>query len=187
MAAHGSAPPLGAVSVESSRPASRAPTASLRDGGEPPPLTPTSCTRAQRLGGAGPQSGRFHVSGRAVPVPSEGHGRWQTSATTDRRLPRSAGQRPGAPQVARAAGRSYDISPTGYALDEAEPYVELAKKFGSTALQNAAGYESDEMDALLVELAGAATDEAKIEIIGRIQELSNEDTPGSVLSHRHRP
>lgn len=78
---------------------------------------------------------------------------------------------------------SYDISPTGYALDEAEPYVELAKKFGSKALQNAAGYKSDEMDALLVELAAAATPEDKIEIIGEVQELVNRDVPGAVWSH----
>jgi hypothetical protein len=44
-------PPLCVVMVEYSRPASRAPSASLRDGGEPPHLTPTGCTRARACEG----------------------------------------------------------------------------------------------------------------------------------------
>lgn len=79
--------------------------------------------------------------------------------------------------------KAYDLSPTGYALDESEPYVELTKKFRSTSVQNTAGYASDEMDALLDELAAADTDEETIEAIGRIQELMNTDVPGSVWSH----
>jgi hypothetical protein len=59
-----SAPPLGAVMVECSQPGSRAPAAALRDGGEPPPLTPISRTRALRLRGAGPRSGRSARRGR---------------------------------------------------------------------------------------------------------------------------
>jgi len=79
--------------------------------------------------------------------------------------------------------RNYDMSPTGYALDESEPYVELSKKFGSTAVQNTAQYKSDEMDALLTELAAADTPEATKEVIGRVQELINTDVPGIVWSH----
>lgn len=79
--------------------------------------------------------------------------------------------------------RNYDMSPTGYALDESEPYVEFSKKFGSTAVQNTAQYKSDEMDALLTELAAADTPEATVEVIGRVQEQINTDVPGVVWSH----
>ena len=79
--------------------------------------------------------------------------------------------------------RNFDMSPTGYALDESEPYVELTKKFRSTAVQNAAQYKSDEMDALLTELAAADTVDATKEVIGRVQELVNTDVPGIVWSH----
>lgn len=79
--------------------------------------------------------------------------------------------------------RNYDVSPTGYALDEADPYVDLGKKFSSTSVQNASGYKSPEMDQLLKNLAAAKTVDETKAAIGKIQELTNEDVPGNVWSH----
>jgi peptide/nickel transport system substrate-binding protein len=79
--------------------------------------------------------------------------------------------------------KAYDMSPTGYALDESEPYVELTKKFSSTSVQNTAGYKSPQMDALLTDLAAADTVDQTKEVIGQIQELMNQDVPGTVWTH----
>lgn len=74
---------------------------------------------------------------------------------------------------------NFDIAPSGYALDDADAYIELSKKFSSTSVQNASGLKSPEMDALLARLAAAKGNE-QLAIIGEIQTLFNQIMPGSV-------
>lgn len=73
----------------------------------------------------------------------------------------------------------YDIAPSGYALDESDPYIELSKKFSSTSVQNVSGVKSPEMDDALAALAAADGDD-RLDAIGHIQEVFNELSPGSV-------
>lgn len=76
----------------------------------------------------------------------------------------------------------FDLTTTGYALDESAPYVEMAKKFGSASPQNIGGYKSETMDDLLLELAAAKSDDAVREVMGEIQSLVNQDQPSVVWS-----
>ncbi|QCQ90451.1 ABC transporter substrate-binding protein [Rhodococcus sp. SGAir0479] len=76
--------------------------------------------------------------------------------------------------------RDFDIARSGASLIDAAPLLRLYGSLGSTSNNNAAGYNSPEMDALLVKLQTAADDDAKQEAIDDIQKLAAETVPYAV-------
>lgn len=76
----------------------------------------------------------------------------------------------------------YDVTTTGYALDESSPYVEMSKKFHSTSPQNIGGFKSPAMDELILKLAAAKSDDETRDAMGEIQTLMNEEQPSAVWS-----
>ncbi|WP_432842602.1 ABC transporter substrate-binding protein [Dactylosporangium sp. CA-092794] len=73
--------------------------------------------------------------------------------------------------------KNFDISTSGPAYREQEPYMEITKTLLSGSAQNASNYKSPQMDALLKQLGEAKnTDEVKAKL-GEIQNLINTDQP----------
>ncbi|CBH47626.1 ABC transporter substrate-binding protein [Rhodococcus hoagii] len=76
--------------------------------------------------------------------------------------------------------RDFDIARSGASLIDAAPLLRLYGSLGSTSSNNAAGYNSPEMDALLVKLQTAGSDDAKQTAIDDIQKLADETVPYAV-------
>ncbi|NLT31718.1 MAG: ABC transporter substrate-binding protein, partial [Propionibacterium sp.] len=76
--------------------------------------------------------------------------------------------------------RDYEVSTWGLSWREAEPWARAAATMHSSG--NTLGMAtSPEMDALIEELQGAETKDESKEILGRIQELWNEEVPAIML------
>ena len=73
--------------------------------------------------------------------------------------------------------QDYDLTRTSMNLQDFFPYGKVANNLGSESPANAGGYASPEMDALLLELRGATTDEQKKTILGQIEDLWQKDVP----------
>ncbi|WP_258195530.1 ABC transporter substrate-binding protein [Rhodococcus sp. OK519] len=76
--------------------------------------------------------------------------------------------------------RDFDVARSGASLIDAAPLLRLYASLGSTSNNNAAGYNSPEMDALLVKLQTAGDDGDKQKVIDDIQMLANETVPYAV-------
>lgn len=77
--------------------------------------------------------------------------------------------------------RDYDLSRGATSVSEGDPYQRLQTSLNSTSPSNALGYANPEMDAALVELQAAGTDEATQAAIDKIVELWNETVPAVVV------
>ena len=73
--------------------------------------------------------------------------------------------------------RDFDIARAGASLIDAAPLLRLYASLGSTSANNAAGYNSPEMDALLVNLQTAGSADEMQEILDDIQTVANETVP----------
>ncbi|CAM2808439.1 ABC transporter substrate-binding protein [Prescottella defluvii] len=78
--------------------------------------------------------------------------------------------------------RDFDLARSGASLIDAAPLLRLYASLGSSSANNAAGYNSPEMDALLTRLQTAGSDDEKQTIVDEIQTLANETVPYAVWS-----
>ncbi|GAB2888181.1 ABC transporter substrate-binding protein [Nocardioides pacificus] len=71
----------------------------------------------------------------------------------------------------------FDIARGAMSVSESDPYHRLISNLSSTSYGNASGYASEEMDAALVELQAAGSDEEIQTVLDKIQEIFNEEVP----------
>ncbi|RVW08484.1 ABC transporter substrate-binding protein [Prescottella agglutinans] len=74
----------------------------------------------------------------------------------------------------------FDMTRSAFAFMDESPYLRLYGGLGSESRNNASGYADPQMDALLVEVKTATTDEAKKNAIAKVQARANETIPYAV-------
>lgn len=74
----------------------------------------------------------------------------------------------------------FDMTRSSFAFMDESPYLRLYGGLGSDSRNNASGYSDPEMDALLVEVKTAKTDDAKKDAIAKVQARANETIPYAV-------
>ncbi|CAM3120840.1 ABC transporter substrate-binding protein [Prescottella defluvii] len=78
------------------------------------------------------------------------------------------------------ADRDFDIARAAASLIDTAPLVRMYASLGSDSNNNAAGYNSPEMDGLLVNLQAAGNDDEKQAVIDDMQKVANETVPYAV-------
>ncbi|MCL2533484.1 MAG: ABC transporter substrate-binding protein [Nocardiaceae bacterium] len=74
----------------------------------------------------------------------------------------------------------FDMSRAAFAFMDESPYLRLYGGLGSDSRNNASGYADPQMDALLVDVKTATTDDAKKDAIAKVQARANETIPYAV-------
>ncbi|CAM3094102.1 ABC transporter substrate-binding protein [Prescottella defluvii] len=74
----------------------------------------------------------------------------------------------------------FDMTRSAYAFMDESPYLRLYGGLGSDSRNNAAGFADPQMDALLVDVKTATTDDAKKDAIAKVQARANETAPYAV-------
>ncbi|WP_420880373.1 ABC transporter substrate-binding protein [Rhodococcus sp. (in: high G+C Gram-positive bacteria)] len=74
----------------------------------------------------------------------------------------------------------FDMTRAAFAFMDEAPYLRLYGGMGSDSRNNAAGYADPQMDALLVEVKTATTDDAKKAAIAKVQARADETIPYAV-------
>ena len=77
--------------------------------------------------------------------------------------------------------RDFDLARGAASVSESDPFQRLQTNYSSTSLANALGYANPDMDAALVELQGAGTDEAVQTALDKVQTIWNETVPSVVV------
>lgn len=74
----------------------------------------------------------------------------------------------------------FDMTRAAFAFMDEAPFLRMYGGLGSDSRNNAAGYSDAQMDALLVEVKSATTDDAKKAAIAKVQARANETIPYAV-------